>query len=114
MQSEPLKTGFLVEEMDAFPSDLPIKLRFPNGSLTRSGNNTIDVSFGGGSSNPLWIDETNGVGFSYDGIDTVTLLIHNLAVQSWTKILVVTTSNFLLETGDYFLLETGDRFLLEN
>lgn len=44
-QHEPLKTGFLVSETDGSPEDLPVILRFPNGSLSRTLSNELQVSF---------------------------------------------------------------------
>jgi len=48
-QHEPLKVGFEVLEVDGEPRDLPVRLRFPNGALTRTLSNELSVDFVGGS-----------------------------------------------------------------
>lgn len=54
-QSEPLKNGFVVTETDGQPWDLPVRLRFPKDSLTRTWDNTFDVEFSEGDWNRILI-----------------------------------------------------------
>jgi len=65
--SEPLKTGFAVTEIDGQPFDLPVRLRFPNTSVSRSADGNMDVDFVGGSlpTTYLKLDGTNAPSANY-------------------------------------------------
>ena len=91
MQSEPLKTGFEVREVDGVPSDLPVRLRFPNGSITRTLSNELDVDFIGGSLPNTYIrldlgnipTSPTSSGLAVNG-NTLELWWNGSIVQSWT------------------------------
>lgn len=103
LQSEPLKTGFEVLEEDGIPSDLPVRLRFPNGSITKTQSNELSVDFIGGSlpSTYLAVDQItntqvvsgrlrigNASTYFELGGSTLSLYVNGVLVQSWTVTLV--------------------------
>ena len=53
LQSEPLKTGFLVGNSSRTLEDLPVKLRFPDSALKRLSDNEYYVTTGGAETDPL-------------------------------------------------------------
>jgi len=101
IQSEPLKTGFEVREVDGIPSDLPVRLRFPNGSLTKTLSNEMDVDFIGGSlpSTYIRLDFANlpaspiANGFAKNGTNTLELWFNSFLVQSWTVTIAPVVDN---------------------
>jgi hypothetical protein len=115
-QREPLKTGFLVEESDGLPSDLPVKLRFPNGTLTRTESNVLDVNF---TSQFLGIfavaPASPGEGDTYiNSGDNNYYIYYGGTWQVLHTLTPATLSIFLLETGtDALLKEDSDKLALQ-
>ena len=122
-QSEPLKTGFLVEERDQQPSDLPVKLIFPNGSLRRLQSNELYVDFSGGLIGKYVLvagDTMAGtLSFPVGGFTMADSMGNNWAITITpqgalvSSLLIVSTSFLLLESGEFLLLEDGAKLLLE-
>lgn len=67
-QTEPLKTGFLVSEVDGDPQVLPVNLQFPNGSLSVMSDNTVRVDC-------LTASTANELYIQLNGASTTTAII---------------------------------------
>lgn len=75
----------MVTEIDGSPEDIPVRLRFPNGSVTRSQSNELDVSFSYFLDGYIYFGDPNTDGtwrFYSNGTD---LLVERRESSSWIE-----------------------------